>query len=152
MDSININGPPLTIRRILCWMLFFAAFCAIFSVLPATNFSFGAASITACLFILADACLPRFVRASVALSVSFFACALAYAVGVAFLSLHIYPLPVAARPPLPFWYLVTGGVVREILIDIARVIAIVVYYIETIVACTLVSCLVAVFTARRHYC
>jgi hypothetical protein len=155
MNPSKAHGARLTIRRIWLWTLYVAIFAAVFSVLPATKLSFGAASMTAFLFIAVDVLFPSRWRCPGLLALSFFACGLAYAVATGFFVLEQYPPPATPKPQLPFWaglyHLVSGQFLRDIGDAIAAALAILIYYTMAVVACTVVSTLVALFTLGRHW-
>jgi len=160
IDGVSVLNPtstdhsPLTIRRIILWTLYVAVFAAIFSVLPATSLSFNAASAVAFLFVAIDGFSPSRCRLQAMLATSFFACGLAYAVATGFIVLILKPPPVTPKPPLPFWselyHLVSGGIIRDTGNAIAETIATVFQYGITIIVCTMISSLIALFTFRRR--
>lgn len=135
-------------------MLYVAVYAAMFSWLPASTLAFVTATVVTTLFLLIDAFSGQHFRAPGIVGVSFFACGLAYAVASGFFVLLQFPPPVPPKPPLPFWsgiyYLVSGGLVRDIGNAIAEGIALVFQYVSMIVVCTIISSSVALFTIRRR--
>lgn len=125
-----------------------------FSTLPASPLAFASASAVATLFLLIDAfAAPRF-RTPGIVAISFFACGLAYSVATGFFILVQFPPPVPPKPPLPFWsgiyYLVSGGLLRDVGNAIAEAIALVFQYVSMIVTCTIISSSIATLTIRRR--
>lgn len=154
MNELGCEGTRLTIRRSMVWLLYVAVYCSIFSTLPASPLAFTGTSIVATLFLFIDAfATPRF-RTPGLVAIAFFACGLAYSVATGLFLLSYFPPPVPPKPPLPFWsgiyYLVSGGLIHDIATSIARGIALIFRYLTIIVACTVVSSSIALFTVRRR--
>jgi hypothetical protein len=141
-----------TTSRLLLWTLYSAIFVSIFSVLPATRLAFSVATFVAVIFVALDVKFNGHFRGW--LGISFFSCALAYVVTVGFFTMQLYPPTVPPKPPLPFWsglyHLVSGGFIREIAQEIATAIAMTIHYLMTIMACTLASTTIALFTLNRN--
>jgi hypothetical protein len=87
------------------------------------------------------------------LGISYFACALAYVVTIAFAIMQLYPPTASPKPPMPFWsflyQLVMGGLLRDIFQEVGTAITTIVSYVMTIIACTFLSTTIALLTLRR---
>jgi hypothetical protein len=151
-DFALTGRAQFTTSRLLLWTLYSAIFVSIFSVFPATRLAFSVATFVAVIFVALDVKFNGHFRGW--LGISFFSCALAYVVTVGFFTMQLYPPTVPPKPPLPFWsglyHLVSGGFIREIAQEIATAIAMTIYYLMTIMACTLASTTIALFTLKRN--
>lgn len=152
--SSVFDYPRFSIRRLVLWMVFCSFYATIFSILPATTLSFLVASGVAAVFVLIDVFLPPRKRFVGALPVSFFSCGLAYAVASSFLILQVFPPSRPPTPPLPFWsgllHLMTGGFIRDALQELAAAMAVVAHYTLTVVSCTFVSTVIAMWSLKRN--
>lgn len=146
------DAPQFSTSRLFLWTLYFATFAAFFSVLPATSVSFGVAAFAAVVFAAVDVKFNGHFRGW--LGVSYFACALAHVVAIGFAMMQLCPPATPPKPPLPFWaglyHLVSGGFIRDIAQEIATAIAMIVHYLMTIIACTLISTAIALITPWRQ--
>jgi hypothetical protein len=133
------------------WTFFCAALAVCFTALPATPLALGVAAFAVVVFgavaIKFNKNLPGW------LGISFFACALAYVVTIAFAVTQLYTPTASPKPPMPFWsflyQLVTGGLLRAIFQEVGTAITTIVSYVMTIIACTFLSVTIAMLTLRR---
>jgi hypothetical protein len=142
---------PLSTHSLASWTFYGVALAVCFSALPATPLALGVAASAAVIFVAVDVKFKENLRGW--LGISYFACALAYVVTIAFVMMQLYPPTASPKPPMPFWsflyQLVTGGLLRDIFQEFGTAIAMIATYSMTIMTCTFLSTTIAMLTLRR---
>ena len=127
--------------RLLLWILFCACFVAIFWVLRTSALAFSTAALSVLCFITIDAKWNDHFRGW--LGISFFGCALAYVVIIGFFTMLFTSTPATSSSSENCWpvlfHLLSGEFLREIMREIAVMLALLIQSTLTIIACTLIS-------------
>lgn len=142
-ESSDRFTTPLTLRRMLLWFVFATIFYSLFTTLPATTWSFAAASLVAIGTLVLDGTVSPRSRLPGILGIAMFAGALGSCALASGLVLFFNPPADPPRPPLPFWpavfHLMTLGPIRDAMENVAHWIDTVVRYWIVVVAFTVVS-------------
>lgn len=149
--SLPSQARQLTIRQLLAWTTFLACYFTIAANLANHTKSIAAGILVALVFICIDS--RRKHKQMLVLSLSYFACGLAYCIATMFFILVYFPDPTPPRPPMPFFaglvYVVSGQWLDDVLTELGRALAMIFQYFFAFALFTLVSSALAIPYARK---